>query len=279
MSQPQQKFRSFLSASLIFHAVVLTVLVLSFDFSGKMAVLQNSEKDMHVINAVVLDSLPTPKLPPKVVPASRPKVIEPTPPPPPPKPVEQKKVVEAVPPPPKAKTIAIPDPRKKQQELIEKQLLEDLNKQVKQQKKRKHQELERAFEKEIKQQAEKNLQQQLLSEQNRLSAVQTQQAQGEVDKYKALITQAIGSFWLIPATANKDSKVEILIRLAPGGMVLDAQIVKSSGDVALDRSARAAVFKASPLPVPTNPEAFASFRQFTLRARPQDILRQDNGLN
>jgi colicin import membrane protein len=39
----------------------------------------------------------------------------------------------------------------------------------------------------------------------------------------------------------------------------------------LDRSARAAVFKASPLPVPKEPDAFEAFRQFILKVKPELI--------
>ncbi len=63
-----------------------------------------------------------------------------------------------------------------------------------------------------------------------------------------------------------------MIRLAPGGLVLDAQVTKSSGDQALDSSARAAVFKASPLPVPKKLTEFEAFRQFVIKFTPKDVL-------
>lgn len=292
MGEPR-KFRNYFSISVLFHIVALTILIISFDFSPQVAVIKNSEKDMHFLNAVVMDAPPGP-LPPSETTLAPPKIVEKTPPPevkpeppkpkvvekvtPPPKPVEQKKVAVET---PKPKAIAIPDPRKKQQEqeLIEKQLLADLKKQTEKQKKIKHKEVERAFEKELKEQAEKSLQQQLLQEKNRLGSIQSAQVRGQVDKYKALITHAISLHWLVPANVNKNLTVELLIRVAPGGMVLDAQIVRSSGDVALDRSARAAVFKASPLPVPSEEQAFATFRQFILDAQPKNVFRRDSWLN
>jgi colicin import membrane protein len=60
--------------------------------------------------------------------------------------------------------------------------------------------------------------------------------------------------------------------LAPGGVVLDVQVTRSSGDVSLDRSARDAVFKASPLPVPENASEFNQFRQFVLKVKPENIV-------
>lgn len=282
MSQ-QQKFGHHFLFSIVFHSAILLALILGLDFNSPIAVLENT-KDAPVINAVVIDApppapvlaptpTPTPIPTPKIIP--EPKKIEPQPKPEPvPVPPKQPKAT----PKPIAKSVAIPDPHKKQQE-IEKEFLADLKKQTAQQKKLKQQEVQRAFEKEMKTQAAKSLQQQLLQEKNQLSNLQAQKTRGEVDKYKALITNAIGAHWLVSANVNKNLMVELLIRLAPGGMVIDVQVVKSSGDLALDRSARAAVFKASPLPVPTDAEAFATFRQFILQAHPKDVLRRDSWLN
>jgi colicin import membrane protein len=95
--------------------------------------------------------------------------------------------------------------------------------------------------------------------------------QGIVDKYQALILESIRPNWLVPYNVNKNLTSVLMIRVAPGGMVLDVQIVKSSGDAALDRSARAAIFKASPLPVPEKSDEFELFRQFTLKMKPENI--------
>jgi colicin import membrane protein len=45
--------------------------------------------------------------------------------------------------------------------------------------------------------------------------------------------------------------------------------VESSGDPAFDRSAEAAVRRASPLPLPANRELFENFRSFTFVFKPQ----------
>ena len=113
-------------------------------------------------------------------------------------------------------------------------------------------------------------------EQKRLAATMTQQMHGVVDKYKALILQTISQHWIVPTNADKKLTAELLIRLAPGGLVLDVQLIKSSGDAALDRSARAAVFNASPLPVPTDSDAFTAFRQFVLKVKPENVLHNDS---
>ena len=76
----------------------------------------------------------------------------------------------------------------------------------------------------------------------------------------------------MPTQANKKLYCELMIRVAPGGMVLDVQVTKTSGDPSLDSSARAAVLKASPLPVPPDTAAFESFRQFVLKVKPENVL-------
>ena len=76
----------------------------------------------------------------------------------------------------------------------------------------------------------------------------------------------------MPTQVDKKLTCELMIRIAPGGMVLDVQVTKTSGDPSLDSSARIAVFKASPLPVPADPQAFAAFRQFILKVKPQNII-------
>ena len=96
--------------------------------------------------------------------------------------------------------------------------------------------------------------------------------QGELDKYKALIVQSIGEHWLIPDDLRQDLSCELLIRVAPEGDVLSVEIARSSGDAVLDRSARAAVFKSSPLPVPKEAAVFEKFRELKLTVRPETFL-------
>lgn len=117
---------------------------------------------------------------------------------------------------------------------------------------------------------------QMVQNQKRVSSMRTSQSKGVVDKYKALILQSISQHWLVPSGVDKRRSAELLIRVAPGGTVLDVQLTKSSGDEALDSSARAAVLKSSPLPVPTDAEEFESFRQFVLKVKPENVLASDS---
>lgn len=94
---------------------------------------------------------------------------------------------------------------------------------------------------------------------------------GEVDKYKALIVNAIGRNWILPENANSGLSSQFRIRLAPDGMVLEVTLTRSSGDSLLDRSAQTAIYKASPLPVPTDAETFNLFREISLTVRPEQV--------
>ena len=94
---------------------------------------------------------------------------------------------------------------------------------------------------------------------------------GEVDKYKALIVNAIGRNWILPENADSSLSSQFRIRLAPDGMVLEVTLTRSSGDPLLDRSAQTAIYKASPLPVPTDAETFNLFREISLTVRPEQV--------
>jgi colicin import membrane protein len=95
---------------------------------------------------------------------------------------------------------------------------------------------------------------------------------GEVDKYKQLIVESISRKWLMPTLENKDIYCQVLVHVGPGGVVINVDILKESGDVNLDRSATNAIMKASPLPVPESSDLFDNFRSLRLTFRPQGII-------
>ncbi len=108
-------------------------------------------------------------------------------------------------------------------------------------------------------------------EKARIEAVNRARMSGVIDKYKALILGAIGEQWILPDQVNRHLSSRFKIRLAPNGTVLDVQLTRSSGDAVLDRSAQAAIYKASPLPVPSEPEMFNVFREISLTVRPENV--------
>lgn len=246
--------------SVLFHIVLLTILIVSFEWNARMPALEKGEE--KIIEAVMIEDQPT-ELPHPVMaptpPLPKPPFPEPVKPVPPPKP-------QVIPTPTKA--VIIPT-KKMPDKHIAQQLLKDLANEVKVSDQKKQKELQKTVEKELQDQMAKSL---------AMAHAKAEKLTGEeVDKYKALILQSISQHWLLPNThIDKNLSTELLIRLAPGGMVLDVQLTKGSGNAALDQSARAAVFRASPLPVPTDASAFDPFRQFILKVKPQNISQVKN---
>ena len=117
--------------------------------------------------------------------------------------------------------------------------------------------------------AKKAAAQEAATQQAMLDAQKNAQLAGEVDKYKALIINAISQRWILPDNADSSRSSQFRIRLAPNGIVLDVNLTRSSGDPILDRSAQSAIYKASPLPVPSDPATFNLFRDISLTVRPQ----------
>ncbi len=111
---------------------------------------------------------------------------------------------------------------------------------------------------------------QAAAQQAALDADKNTRIAGEVDKYKALIIDAISRRWILPENANSSMSSQFRIRLAPDGAVLEVSLIRSSGDPVLDRSAQSAIYKASPLPVPSDPDTFNLFRDISLTVRPEN---------
>ena len=84
----------------------------------------------------------------------------------------------------------------------------------------------------------------------------------ETQKYTALIKDKIRRSWI------ESGKCVVEIRLAPGGLVIDVSEV--SGDVASCRSAKAAVYKAEPLPVSNDRDVFNELRNIRIILDPQE---------
>lgn len=146
----------------------------------------------------------------------------------------------------------------KQQQAKEAQKLEALKKEQMLLQKQQQAEKERALE-------------QARLEKERIDAANRARTAGVIDKYKALILSAISQQWILPDQVNTSLSSRFTIRLAPNGAVLDVQLTRSSGDPVLDRSAQAAIYKASPLPVPSEPDMFNLFREISLTVRPENV--------
>jgi len=98
--------------------------------------------------------------------------------------------------------------------------------------------------------AEKALQKKLAAEQ----AERERQHQQLLNRYRleyvTNIKSAVEGNWTRPQGAEKGLQCKLKVTQTPDGRVLDVSVTHSSGNGAFDRSAVAAVFKASPLPKP-----------------------------
>ena len=119
--------------------------------------------------------------------------------------------------------------------------------------------------------AEQTLKESLAAEEKaRQQAAQTARSASEVDKYRALIRQRVSRSWNRPVGVVKGLKCVVSVRLAPGGEVLSANVVRSSGNTTFDRSVENAVYKAAPLPLPEDPTLFNNFREIEFLFNPEE---------
>jgi len=116
--------------------------------------------------------------------------------------------------------------------------------------------------------AEREMRERLAAEQERLRAQRDSAMQRMIDEYGLYIKEKVQRSWIRPSGSSASLSCVVNVRLIPGGEVVDVKIVRSSGNAAFDRSVEAAVFKASPLPVPKDPEVMEKFRSITFEFNP-----------
>lgn len=114
------------------------------------------------------------------------------------------------------------------------------------------------------------LQEQLAAEQQRRDSERERAAKSALAKFSILIKQKVERNWLRPQTARQGMSCKVLVRLTAKGEVLLARVVESSGDTAYDRSVEAAVYKASPLPLPPDVTLFDYFREINFVFKPEE---------
>jgi len=123
------------------------------------------------------------------------------------------------------------------------------------------------------------LQQEILEEQKQLTKelndAKSRIMQGRINKHSAIILQAIGSQWIKPDGVKDGDFSPVLIEVAPGGVVMNVQLLRGSGNLALDRSAKAAVLKASPLPMPEDLALFNEMRTIKITFKHDGVLGQN----
>jgi colicin import membrane protein len=85
------------------------------------------------------------------------------------------------------------------------------------------------------------------------------------DKIKRKVTSNI----VMPPNVPDDARAEFAVTLLPGGSVLGAKLLKSSGNVAYDAAVERAILKSSPLPLPADASLFNRFRDLKLGFQPK----------
>lgn len=153
--------------------------------------------------------------------------------------------------------------RKKQQEAeverrreeAERKRLEDLERQ-RQENERLKKEAETA-------ERQRQLDVELAAEANRLEAMNA----GELAVYRFAIMQQLRRNWIEPASVVADLECVVKVSQLPSGEVTAVSIGTCNGDDSVKRSIVAAVQKASPLPLPSNPSLFD--RNLTITFRPE----------
>lgn len=102
------------------------------------------------------------------------------------------------------------------------------------------------------------------------SAAEALADDAETAGYVDAIQGAIAQRWVRPPSARNGMLTVLAITLTPGGDVVDVNVIQSSGDKALDRSAVNAVKNVGRLPVPEG-SLFERFRNMTFNFRPEDL--------
>ncbi len=114
----------------------------------------------------------------------------------------------------------------------------------------------------------------LLKEQLSKASPLSAQEQALLARYRDRIVQAIAQQWIIPPNVDKKLAATLGIHLAADGTVLSVEIIHSSHNALLDRSAQQAVYQASPLPIPHDTTMVDQFRALELIVRPEEVIER-----
>ena len=103
-----------------------------------------------------------------------------------------------------------------------------------------------------------------IAAEDRLAAAR---ASGQMAQYISQITAKIERGWLRPASATAGLQCEVSVTQAAGGVVISVRVGRCNGDEAVRQSIEAAVYRASPLPLPSDPALFE--RNLVVTFRPE----------
>lgn len=111
--------------------------------------------------------------------------------------------------------------------------------------------------------------QDLQAEQNRLNSAKEGVILSKMEEVKARIIARIHNNWRKPTNYTKGLKCTVNVRLMPTGEVLSVVVTQSSGDAAFDTSAEKAVYKSAPFPINGDTDIFDRMRDINFEFEPQ----------
>ena len=239
--------------SLALHAIVVAALLITWESDHKQVIVQP-----QYIEAKLVELAPKKKEQPKAKP--KPKVDD-----------AQKKREQAK----RQEEQRRKAEQKRKADLARKEKLrqERLKKEKQEQERREQEEVERKAAEERKR-IETEFSEALSREAEQLSAETNEQV---ANSYRQLIQRRLSENWSRPPSARLGMETVIRIRLVPTGRVTGVEILRSSGDVAFDRSVEQAVFKADPFEelkqlYQESPRLFEQrFRQVDVAFSPEDL--------
>jgi colicin import membrane protein len=216
----------------------------------------------------------------KLPPAPKSQAIEPEPPKPQPEPpkMEPPKPEPAKPEPPKPEVKPQPpkpDPavvqkiEREKREKLEKEKREKLERKKKEEDEaRKKREKEEAAKKKAEDDKKRREEDRAKREAQKAREDAAQLRKREADAYVDRIRAKIRARANVPDTVVGNPDVTFLVRVLPGGEVLDVAVTKKSGNPTYDAAIERGIRSASPLPVPpASSELFPQFRELTLNIR------------
>ena len=96
---------------------------------------------------------------------------------------------------------------------------------------------------------------------------------GEIDKYKVLIQRKIQQNVNKQLCGTTPIELQFEISLMPTGELIgNPKMLKSSGIAVCDESVERAIFQSQPLPVPTDTDLFAKFKNLKLNFHPNEKI-------
>lgn len=132
---------------------------------------------------------------------------------------------------------------------------------------RKRQEALAEAERQRKAEEERKRSAEIAAEQARLEAERQKHLATLKGQYIADITNKVERNWIKPPTAKQGLSCKVEVNQIPGGEVINVKVTQCIGDDIFRRSVERAVYKASPLPSPPDPDLFDRDLVFTFKPK------------